>query len=66
MQSNVYDPDKDEPFLQITVRDAERIKRCLELKIMDIGIDEKHLSRVFDMFSRATHKNDGAGLGTLH
>lgn len=57
-----YDPDKSEPFLQITVV-TRKNKTILEFKDNGIGIDEKHLSRVFDMFFRATHKNDGAGLG---
>jgi signal transduction histidine kinase len=57
-----YDPDKAEPFLQITVV-TRKNKTILEFKDNGIGIDEKHLSRVFDMFFRATHKNDGAGLG---
>jgi hypothetical protein len=57
-----YDPDKHEPFLQITVV-TRKDKTVLEFKDNGIGIDEKHLSRVFDMFFRATHKNDGAGLG---
>ncbi|WP_165823861.1 sensor histidine kinase [Pseudochryseolinea flava] len=57
-----HDPDKAEPFLQITVL-TKADKAILEFKDNGIGISDKHLSRVFDMFFRATQKNDGAGLG---
>jgi signal transduction histidine kinase len=57
-----HDPDKAEPFLQITIV-TRRNKAVMEFKDNGIGIDENHLTRVFDMFFRATHKNDGAGLG---
>jgi len=57
-----HDPDKPESFLQITVLTTPT-KAILEFKDNGIGISEKHLNRVFDMFFRATQKNDGAGLG---
>lgn len=57
-----HDPDKTEPFMQITVV-TRKDKAILEFKDNGIGIDEKHLPKVFEMFFRATHKNDGAGLG---
>jgi signal transduction histidine kinase len=57
-----YDPDKADPFLQITIV-TRKNKAVLEFKDNGIGIDDRHLTRVFDMFFRATHKNDGAGLG---
>lgn len=38
---------------------------CANVEIADngIGIETKHLPRVFDMFYRATQKSDGSGLG---
>ena len=57
-----HDPDKGEPFLQITIV-TRKNKAVMEFKDNGIGIDEKHLQKVFDMFFRATHKNEGAGLG---
>jgi signal transduction histidine kinase len=57
-----HDPEKSEPFLQITVITRPE-KVVLEFKDNGIGISEKHLNKVFDMFFRATQKNDGAGLG---
>jgi signal transduction histidine kinase len=57
-----HDPDKAEPFLQITVV-TQPDKVVLEFKDNGIGISDKHLNRVFDMFFRATQKNEGAGLG---
>lgn len=46
--------------INITVNDA-----TAKIKIQDngIGIDEKHLNKVFNMFYRATDDNAGSGLG---
>lgn len=57
-----HDPDKAESFLQITVLTTPH-KAIFEFKDNGIGISDKHLNKVFDMFFRATQKNDGAGLG---
>jgi signal transduction histidine kinase len=57
-----YDGNKENPFIEITVKINE--DRCV-IKFQDngIGIDPKYITRVFDMFFRATGKNEGAGLG---
>jgi signal transduction histidine kinase len=57
-----HDPDKHDPFLEISV-ETKSDRTILEFRDNGIGIGEKHLNRVFDMFFRATQKNDGAGLG---
>jgi signal transduction histidine kinase len=56
------DPSKDDPFIRIAIRvDAEKAS----MTFMDngIGIERDYLQKVFNMFFRATEKNDGAGLG---
>ena len=35
----------------------------IEIEDNGVGIEEKHLANVFNLFSRATHKNVGTGLG---
>lgn len=57
-----HDPDKEESFLKISVA-VQKDKALIEFEDNGIGIDQRHVSKVFDMFFRATHKNDGAGLG---
>jgi signal transduction histidine kinase len=57
-----HDPDKPEPFLRISVA-IQKDKAVMEFSDNGIGIDKRHQPKVFDMFFRATHKNDGAGLG---
>lgn len=57
-----HDPDKEESFLKISVV-IQKDRVLIEFEDNGIGIDQRHLSKVFDMFFRATHKNDGAGLG---
>lgn len=56
------DPSKDEPFIRIAIRvDAE--KASMTFVDNGIGIERDYLEKVFNMFFRATEKNDGAGLG---
>ena len=59
-----HDPKKTDPFIKISI-EVDSKKAVLEIQDNGIGIDDKYLSKVFDMFFRATHKNEGAGLG-LH
>lgn len=56
------DPNKEDPFIQISVRhEAERAS--LVFKDNGIGIENGYLQKVFNMFFRATERNEGAGLG---
>jgi hypothetical protein len=53
---------KDHPFIRITtVVDTDKL--VLEFEDNGIGIEDKYLNKVFDMFFRATVQNEGAGLG---
>jgi signal transduction histidine kinase len=56
------DPSKEKPVIRI-VADILRDKISLSFEDNGIGIEERYLTRVFDMFFRATEKNKGAGLG---
>lgn len=56
------DPHKERPFLNI---DCHVSLEKAEIVVSDngIGIDPNYISKVFDMFFRATLQKDGAGLG---
>ncbi|MBA4056051.1 MAG: hypothetical protein C0490_15155 [Marivirga sp.] len=56
------DSSKDSNHVRITF---ERGKNVWKLEILDngIGIDKQFLSRVFEMFYRATDRSQGSGLG---
>jgi signal transduction histidine kinase len=56
------DPNKETPFLKIDVSFSDN-KMLLVFEDNGIGIDEAYVSRVFDMFFRATMQKEGAGLG---
>jgi hypothetical protein len=53
---------KEDPFIRISVV-VDKEKARFEFEDNGIGIDEKYLTKVFDMFFRATVQNEGAGLG---
>lgn len=56
------DPSKETSFIQINIKpDAEKV--TLVFKDNGIGIDNDYIQKVFNMFFRATEKNEGAGLG---
>lgn len=57
-----YDEHKKDPFLRISV-EIRKDKVHMEFEDNGIGIDPEYLSKVFDMFFRATQNNEGAGLG---
>lgn len=57
-----YDASKADPFLRVNVA-IDHDKAHLEFEDNGIGIEQEYLNKVFEMFFRATHHNDGAGLG---
>jgi signal transduction histidine kinase len=57
-----YDPNKEHSFINIFVH-IDPMKATIEFQDNGIGIDEKYIEKVFDMFFRGTEKNKGAGLG---
>jgi signal transduction histidine kinase len=66
-----HDRNKSRPFLQINVTPG-RQNAVLEFIDNGIGIGQKHLENIFNMFYKASHLSRGAGLGlfivkeTLH
>jgi signal transduction histidine kinase len=56
------DSSKEKPMIRI-LAEIRRDKVSLSFEDNGIGIEERYLTRVFDMFFRATEKNKGAGLG---
>jgi signal transduction histidine kinase len=59
-----YDPKKKRPFLKITAN-VTKTKASFEIRDNGIGIDEQSISKIFEMFFRATGERDGTGIG-LH
>jgi signal transduction histidine kinase len=56
------DPSKQDSFIKITiVIDAK--KASITFRDNGIGIEDSYIQKVFNMFFRATTKNEGAGLG---
>lgn len=56
------DPQKETSFIHITIKLGPE-KISLVFKDNGIGIENNHIQKVFNMFFRATEKNEGAGLG---
>src|SRR5688500_6991925 len=56
------DPSKEISFLHITIH-LDPSKASLVFKDNGIGIEKSYIQKVFNMFFRATEKNEGAGLG---
>jgi signal transduction histidine kinase len=56
------DPHKDDPFLKIDI-DINDQKAVFLVEDNGIGIAKEYISKVFDMFFRATAQKEGAGLG---
>ena len=56
------DPAKEVSIIHITIT-QEPEKVSLTFKDNGIGIDSDYIQKVFNMFFRATSKNEGAGLG---
>jgi signal transduction histidine kinase len=57
-----HDPQKEQSFIRISVTVDEE-KATMIFEDNGIGIEERYLDKVFDMFFRGTEKNKGAGLG---
>lgn len=57
-----HDPQKEQSFIRIAVTVDEE-KATMIFEDNGIGIEERYLDKVFDMFFRGTEKNKGAGLG---
>ncbi|MEP6735107.1 MAG: HAMP domain-containing sensor histidine kinase [Chryseolinea sp.] len=57
-----YDEHKSDPYLRIKIVISKE-KVHMEFEDNGIGIDPEYLSKVFDMFFRATQNDEGAGLG---
>jgi signal transduction histidine kinase len=56
------DPQKETSFIHITIN-LRPDKVTLIFKDNGIGIENNYIQKVFNMFFRATEKNEGAGLG---
>lgn len=57
-----YDPDKDDQFFIIKAM-ADHDTIFIQIEDNGIGINEKLVPKLFEMFFRATVKSEGAGLG---
>jgi signal transduction histidine kinase len=57
-----YDVNKEKPFIRISVT-VNKDNAMLEFQDNGIGIEDRYIAKVFDMFFRGTEANKGAGLG---
>jgi signal transduction histidine kinase len=58
-----YDSTKEHPFLRIELVSPDQDRAQILITDNGIGIKSEHLLKVFDMFYRATDRNNGSGLG---
>ena len=56
------DPSKETSYVDITIQ-LHSDKAVMIFKDNGIGIENSYIQKVFNMFFRATEKNEGAGLG---
>ena len=59
-----YDAQKSNPYMKVNVR-ITKARAYFEFRDNGIGIDEKSVSKIFEMFFRANGSKDGTGIG-LH
>jgi signal transduction histidine kinase len=57
-----HDVHKPKNWVKLTMN-VEQKKVLIEITDNGIGIEEKHISKIFNMFYRATEKTPGTGLG---
>ena len=57
-----YDPEKSEPFIQISVKTTSE-SAVVEIKDNGLGIKKKSQERIFDMFYRDSTGEMGSGIG---
>lgn len=57
-----YDPKKEDAFIEVEVVQNESMAQ-IRVKDNGIGIEEKYLDKIFQMFYRATQKSQGSGIG---
>ena len=57
-----FDSSKESPFIRISA-EVNPDSAVIEFHDNGIGIEDRYLAKVFDMFFRGTDKNKGAGLG---
>jgi PAS domain S-box-containing protein len=55
-------PSLDHNFIHFDISIADQLAQ-ITIRDNGIGIDRKYVSRIFDMFFRATEKSNGSGLG---
>ncbi len=56
------DFDKNQPFIKIELA-AEGNSHVLKISDNGIGIEKEYLSKIFDMYFRASERSQGSGLG---
>ncbi len=56
---NYNQPD---PFVEISIK-ISPLNAIISIKDNGLGIAEKHLEKIYDMFFRATEKSSGSGIG---
>jgi signal transduction histidine kinase len=58
-----YDQTKSHPFLRVELVSPDADRAQILITDNGIGIKKEHMQKVFDMFYRATDRNNGSGLG---
>ena len=58
-----HDLDQENPEIRVDVKKLENDLLMIEIADNGIGIEEKYLSKIFNMFYRANKKSKGSGLG---
>lgn len=57
-----YDPGKETPFIEVSIVQDTQFAH-ITVKDNGIGIEEKYLDKIFQMFYRASQKSQGSGIG---